>query len=149
MTKEKNQFLSDKIESLVVEHEPRSARIFLSFLYYEMIKRDLNRILMYECRCDERLKDTMLCDLLSFKFIWSNLLDYTTYYGEHVLIQRSVGSRPCRTEMIPPNHCQSHRPDDPLAPNHTSDSVPIDVHPISIFAYQNAPSIYPNTTVAP
>ncbi len=85
MTRDRNQILSDKIESFVEEHEPRNARIFLSFLYYEMINRELNRILMYECRCDERLKDTMLCDLLSFKFIWSKLLGYTTYYAEHVL----------------------------------------------------------------
>ncbi len=26
-------------------------------LYYEEIKRDLKRILIYECRCNERLKD--------------------------------------------------------------------------------------------
>jgi hypothetical protein len=26
------------------------------FVYYETIKRKLNRILIYECRCDERLK---------------------------------------------------------------------------------------------
>jgi len=26
------------------------------FVYYEKIKRDLNRILIYECRCNERLK---------------------------------------------------------------------------------------------
>jgi hypothetical protein len=26
------------------------------FVYYEEIKRELNRILIYECRCDERLK---------------------------------------------------------------------------------------------
>jgi hypothetical protein len=25
-------------------------------VYYEKIKRELNRILIYECRCDERLK---------------------------------------------------------------------------------------------
>ena len=26
------------------------------FVYYETIKRELNRRLIYECRCDERLK---------------------------------------------------------------------------------------------
>jgi hypothetical protein len=26
------------------------------FVYYEVIKGDLNRRLIYECRCDERLK---------------------------------------------------------------------------------------------
>jgi hypothetical protein len=28
----------------------------VSFFFYETIKRDLNRTLIYECRCDERLK---------------------------------------------------------------------------------------------
>ncbi len=28
----------------------------VSVVYYETIKRDLNRRLIYECRCDERLK---------------------------------------------------------------------------------------------
>ncbi len=27
------------------------------FFYYEVIKREINRRLIYECRCDERLKD--------------------------------------------------------------------------------------------
>jgi hypothetical protein len=26
------------------------------FIYYETIKRELNKRLIYECRCDERLK---------------------------------------------------------------------------------------------
>ena len=29
--------------------------VFFFFVYYEEIKRDLNRILIYDCRCDERL----------------------------------------------------------------------------------------------
>ena len=39
-----------------------SVVVFISlscvFVYYEELKRDLKRILIYECRCDERLRDT-------------------------------------------------------------------------------------------
>jgi hypothetical protein len=38
----------------------------LQLVYYESIKRELNKRLLYECQCDERLKDkvegsTRLC----------------------------------------------------------------------------------------
>jgi hypothetical protein len=42
-------------------------------VYYESTKRDLNRRLKYECRCDERLKA---------KYEGSTLLGYTCLTGE-------------------------------------------------------------------
>ena len=44
------------------------------FVYYEVIKKELNRRLMYECRCDERLKSKVegsivLCFFLECAFI--------------------------------------------------------------------------------
>jgi hypothetical protein len=37
-------------------HITKETRIPTFFVYYEEIKRELNRILVYECRCDERLR---------------------------------------------------------------------------------------------
>ena len=49
-------------------------------IYYEEINRELNRILMYECRCNERLR---------VKTDESTLLSYTGFLGglEHLKIE--------------------------------------------------------------
>ena len=49
-------------------------------VYYESIKRDLNRRLIYECRCDERLKANSE---------GSTRLTYTGFHGglEHLKIE--------------------------------------------------------------
>ena len=49
-------------------------------VYYSVIKRELNRRTIYECRCDERLKD---------KDEGSTHLEYTGLYGglEHLKIE--------------------------------------------------------------
>jgi hypothetical protein len=39
---------------------PELLNDLLSFVYYEEIKRELKRILIYECRCNERLKSKAL-----------------------------------------------------------------------------------------
>ena len=46
----------------------------MSFVYYEEIKRELNRILIYECRCDERLRT---------EAEGSTRLTYTGLHGFH------------------------------------------------------------------
>jgi hypothetical protein len=60
-------------------------RDYKVFLYYEEIKRKLKRIPMYECRCNERLKDkseestrltyTRLCEALEHLKIEKRLRD--------------------------------------------------------------------------
>ena len=57
-----------------------SAVITLFIVYYETIKRELNRRLIYECRCDERLTD---------KVEGSTRLAYTGFGGglEHLKIK--------------------------------------------------------------
>jgi hypothetical protein len=42
------------------------------FVYYGEIKRELNRTLIYECRCDERIRPTAE---------GSTLLEYTGLHG--------------------------------------------------------------------
>ena len=52
---------------------PRNDDDFITtVVYYETIKRDLNRRLIYECRCDERLKS---------KDEESTRLVYTEFHG--------------------------------------------------------------------
>ncbi len=47
---------------------------FVSYVvYYETIKRELNRILIYECRCDERLKAK---DERSTRLTYTGLISY-------------------------------------------------------------------------
>jgi hypothetical protein len=57
-------------------------RVFIDCVYYETIKRELNRSLIYECRCDERLKA---------KAEGSTRLVYTGLCGglEHLKIETS------------------------------------------------------------
>jgi hypothetical protein len=52
----------------------------LDVVYYEMINRELNKRLLYECRCDERRKD---------KVERSTRLSYTMFRGglEHLKIK--------------------------------------------------------------
>ncbi len=68
-------------------------------VYYESIKRELNRKLMYECRCDERLKakaegstrlaDTGLCGELEHLKIKTRLIDemFASVMGEYVFLK--------------------------------------------------------------
>ena len=65
--------------------------------HYEKIKRELNRILIYECRCDARLKDkdegstrltyTGLCGELEHLKIKTRLIDerFASVMGECVI----------------------------------------------------------------
>ena len=47
--------MKDKVSNLEeMEEEERESL----FIYYESIKRELNKRLILECRCDPRLKDT-------------------------------------------------------------------------------------------
>jgi hypothetical protein len=69
--------------------------IFL--VYYQAIKRELNRRLIYECRCDERLKPktegsthlvyTGLCGRLEHPKIETRLINerFTSVMGEYVI----------------------------------------------------------------
>jgi hypothetical protein len=41
----------------VVPNEWVTKTLVVSFVYYEEIKRKLKKILIYECRCDEILRD--------------------------------------------------------------------------------------------
>jgi hypothetical protein len=56
----------------------------IGVVYYEKTKRDLNRILTYECRCDERLR-VKGCER-------STRLGYTGWCGglEHLKIETSL-----------------------------------------------------------
>ncbi len=54
---------------------------YTNSFYYEEIKRELKRILLYECRCNERLK--------AIKAEGSTRLTYTGFFGglEHLKIE--------------------------------------------------------------
>ena len=45
-------------ELLDLENRGQFSDELVIVVYYETIKRELNKRLIYECRCDERLKDT-------------------------------------------------------------------------------------------
>ena len=59
---------------------PKKRVEWMSCVYYEKITRELNKRLIYECRCDERLKD---------KVVGSTRLIYTGLHGglEHLKIE--------------------------------------------------------------
>ncbi len=59
---------------------PPNIRTVNLFVYYQEIKRQLKRILLYECRCNERLKS---------KGERSTLLTYTGFRGglEHLKME--------------------------------------------------------------
>jgi hypothetical protein len=79
-----------------VSHERLNRCTMLEVVYYEARKRELNRRLLYECRCDERLKA---------KAQGSTRLAYTGLRGglEHLkietrLIDESFAERPATEE---------------------------------------------------
>ena len=43
--------------TLILDNVGSDPCLFTIVVYYESIKRELNRRLIYECRCDERLKE--------------------------------------------------------------------------------------------
>ena len=57
-----NLFGPMDLEHLI--HCPFKVCLILFMVYYESIKRELNIRLIYECRCDERLKTGQFPDLL-------------------------------------------------------------------------------------
>ncbi len=68
-------------------------------VYYDTIKEELNRRLIYECRCDERLKDkaersirlayTVLCGAQEHLKIKTRLIDekFASVMGECVFVK--------------------------------------------------------------
>ncbi len=40
---------------VIRENQKKEECCLICFVYYEMIKKKINRSLIYECRCDERL----------------------------------------------------------------------------------------------
>jgi hypothetical protein len=49
-TRQVSKFICSRIK------KRRDTRLFDFLFFYEKMKRDLNRILIYKCRCDERLR---------------------------------------------------------------------------------------------
>ncbi len=74
----------------------------VEFVYYEMIKRKLNKRLIYECRCDERLKTkgerstcltyTVLCGGLEHLKKETRLIDerFASAMGECMIVTLKV-----------------------------------------------------------
>jgi len=75
------------VESVFLE-KVRSNCMFI-VVYYESIKRELNRKLIYECRCDERLK---VKTEGSTRLVYTGLCEvvFTSVMGECVMVKIKV-----------------------------------------------------------
>jgi hypothetical protein len=92
------------LDVLVDSDDPRTSWFLHVRLvvYYETIKRELNKRLIYECRCDERLKSkdggstylgyTGLCEGLEHLKIETRLINesFASTMGECVILESQV-----------------------------------------------------------